>query len=195
MRIIALLFALITGLLSGWQFQRLAWKVDLIAQIQNNYILPPLKNLKYSGEFKRVELEGKWLLTPLFLQYKIHKGNIGCHLVLPFKTTNDIILVNLGWQESCTQIKMPLPKIAQGILKKLSTKPEGTPPNNPPREYYYLNETDMKNKFDLTSDFYIDASNKIPLLPNNHLIYALTWAILSFFFISMFIFSFLRKRT
>lgn len=195
MRIIALLFALITALLSGWQFQRLSWKEDLIAQMQNNYALPPLKNLKYSSEFKRVELEGKWLLTPLFLQYKIHKGNIGCHLVLPFKTESDVILVNLGWQKSCAQIQTSLPKMAQGILKKLSTKPEGTPPNIPPHEYYYLNKTDMKNKFDLTSDFYIDTSNKIPLLPNNHLIYALTWGILSFFFISMFVFLFLRKRT
>ena len=194
MRIIALLFALITGFLSQWQFQRLDWKVKLIEYMHNNYNTPPLKDLKNAHEFNRVALEGKWLLNPVFLEYKIYKGSIGCHLILPFKTNNDIILVNLRWQKSCKKIQIPIPEKAQGILKKLPTKPEGTLPNSPPNEYYYLNEIDMRNKFNLSSHFYIDTINEIPELPNNHLIYALTWLLLSLFFICIFMFLILHQR-
>ncbi len=192
--IIAFLFAIITGVLGGWQIHRLAWKVDLISQMQNNYHLPPLTELKKLDEFRRVNLAGKWIHQPLFLQYKIHKGEIGCHLILPFQTNNDLILINLGWQKSCKKIEIRPPKMAQGILRKFLNSPEGTPSNKPSSEYYYLNETDMKNIFNLTSNYYIDTINQIPILPNNHLIYALTWIILSFLFISISLFLFFHKR-
>lgn len=195
MRIIALIFAIITGMLSNWQFKRLEWKLDLISHINNNYNAPILSTLENIDEFRQIKLIGTWIHTPLFLQYKIHKGDIGCQVVLPFKANKDTILVNLGWQKSCKKIQIPLPELAQGILKRFLQKPEGTAPNTHPNEYYYLNETDMKKIFNLTTSYYIDSDNSLPTLPNNHLVYAFTWLILSILFVFISLFLFLRKAT
>lgn len=185
---IACLFSIVTGLLSVWQWHRLSWKQGIIGDMQEEYSKSPATTEDGLKEFRRVSFKGKWSHVPLFLQYKIRKGEIGCDIVLPFLHENgSVFLVNRGWQKECTTVEEEQSMEVQGIARSFLNSPQGTPSNVPPHEWYYMNADEMKNTFGIrfNEKYYIDRSNALPELPNNHLIYSLTWAVLSVIFLGI----------
>ncbi len=187
---LALVFAILTGLLSQWQWQRLAWKNDIIHKMHATYNLPILAHPTDLQEFRRIAFQGKWIDQPLFLKYKVKKGNLGCELIMPFQENQgEVFLVNLGWQKSCTTVEGTLPKTAKGHFRQILSSPQGTPENIIGQEWYYINANEMKNVFEMKFEerFYIEAGSPLPGIPNNHLMYALTWGLLSFIFTLFFL--------
>jgi surfeit locus 1 family protein len=196
MHIIALIFALLTGTLSGWQVYRLGVKNEMITQMKSFYELPHLHSTNDLREFRRAQFQGKWLDDLLFLSYKIKKGEIGCEVIKPFRlNAGETFLVNIGWQKSCKVLEKPLPETVIGILREFLTFPQGTSPNFPGEEWHYMNALEMKSAFKekFHDRFYIDVEKNLPQLPNNHLMYALTWGCLSLIFFFIFV-GFFRKR-
>ena len=187
MWILALIFAISTAFLSRWQLYRLEWKNNIIDQMHEAYNLSILDHPHDLQEFRRVSFQGKWINQPLFLKYKIQKSELGCELVMPFQEDGgEVFLVNLGWQTSCTKVESILPEKAQGYLRKTLSSPEGTPPNLPGIEWYYVNSSEMKSRLNIKFEekFHIYSRSYLPNFPNNHLIYAITWGLMSIIFIA-----------
>jgi surfeit locus 1 family protein len=183
---IAFLFFVLTTFLSIWQLSRLVWKENLIAELNAKAHLPPLETSQNLEAFRQIVLKGQWILKPLFLQYKVYKDEAGCEVVLPLSyESGGTFLVNLGWQKSCHILEKKLPPLAQksvGLLKPFENS-LGSLKNIPGQEWYFMDFEQMQNFLGIgLQEFYIDIEKGIPKLPNNHLMYALTWAILSIFF-------------
>ena len=91
--------------LGTWQVQRLFWKENLIATLEQAANTPPSTALPQSDEallaltYERFIVEGEYLhgyeahLTPRYYQ-----SDLGYHILTPFRMTDGrIILLNRGW--------------------------------------------------------------------------------------------------
>ena len=99
--------ALMLGL-GVWQLDRLAWKTDLIAEIQSRLAADPAPFdavLAEAGgdpgsvQFRRVTLAGEFLHDrEMYLAARSMNGNPGYHVMTPFRETGgDVVLVDRGW--------------------------------------------------------------------------------------------------
>lgn len=90
--------------LGVWQLERLAWKQAMIAERQARLGAPPMALPDPVEdpdvlEFRHVNLTGRYLLgRTLTLASRIHKGQVGSHVVTPFVLDDGRgILVDRGW--------------------------------------------------------------------------------------------------
>ena len=96
--LVALLIAL-----GSWQLSRLAEKTELISKFEQrskgpaiaiSQIFEPIDNFEY----QRVGVTGKYLhQSEIYLTGRTYEGNAGFHVVTPFQTQEETILINRGW--------------------------------------------------------------------------------------------------
>ena len=207
-------------LLGTWQINRLIWKENLInfykSQSSSNYIELTKNVLKSENiEFRKVKLKGYFLnKNEIYISGKTYEGNIGFHVITPFKMKNkEIVLINRGWvSESYRDPKKREFSLINdeteinGIIRYPQKKGYFVPENEPykgfwftinPREMYtFLN---LKNEITINK-IYIDAlkdigkiklpigANDKPNLRNQHLSYAITWYSLAVILLVIYIF-------
>lgn len=91
-----------------WQLDRLAWKTDLIAEIQSRIAAPPAPLdtvLAEAGgdlggiQFRRVSVAGAFLHgQEMYLAARSMNGNPGYHVMTPFQLEGGgVVLVDRGW--------------------------------------------------------------------------------------------------
>ena len=206
--LVSIIISLICFSLSIWQVKRLNWKEDLISNIEKAYnsnsininmLTGDLRNFK----FKNVYLEGIFINEKsMFLGPRVNKDQVGYHLITPFLfNDNRYILVNRGWLKKIIKIKEQKKEyLIKGILKESDIKNIFTPKNNMEENlWFYISTKQMSefSKLKLVDNIFVDLiksnsndkltiiNSSIPKIVNNHLQYAITWAILGLLFLVM----------
>ena len=90
--------------LGTWQVYRLIWKNSLISNYLykfNNEIIKYDKNFSFNNEFeyRRINIEGRFINEKeILIIGKTFEGNAGFHLITPFITKEEkLLLINRGW--------------------------------------------------------------------------------------------------
>ena len=206
--LISIIISLICFSLSIWQVKRLKWKEDLISNIEKAYNTDSININKLTGDlknfkFKNVYLEGIFINEKsMFLGPRVSKDQVGYHLISPFLLKDGrYILTNRGWLKEIIKIKEQKKEyLIKGILKESDIKNVFTPKNNMEKNLWFYISTKQMSEFSeikLVDNIFVDLiesnpsdkltiiNSSIPKIVNNHLQYAITWAILGLLFLVM----------
>ena len=206
--LVSIIISLICFSLSIWQVKRLEWKKNLISNIEKAYNSDSININVLSGDlrnfkFKNVYLEGIFINEKsMFLGPRVNKDQVGYHLITPFLLKDGrYILTNRGWLKEIIKIREPNKEyLIKGILKESDIKNIFTPKNNMEKNLWFYISTDEMSKFAglrLVDNIFVDLiesnpndkltiiNSSIPKIVNNHLQYAITWAILGLLFLVM----------
>jgi surfeit locus 1 family protein len=194
--------------LSIWQVQRLHWKEGEIAERVSRttsapVALPPIGAALAESEFRRVAGSGVFDHDhEFYLAARSQNGNVGYWIMTPFKFTGgDTVLINRGWVPE--NKKLPAARAEgqvsgevtiDGVIRLPQQKTWFQPENEPQKNiWFYIDPTQMAAADGLAvrTDLYLDAGpapnpGGFPIggqtrinLPNDHLQYAITWALLA----------------
>ena len=206
--LVSIIISLICFSLSIWQVKRLEWKKNLISNIEKAYNSDSININVLSGDlrnfkFKNVYLEGTFINEKsMFLGPRVNKDQVGYHLITPFLLKDGrYILTNRGWLKEIIKIREPNKEyLIKGILKESDIKNIFTPKNNMEKNLWFYISTDEMSKFAglrLVDNIFVDLigsnpnhkltiiNSSTPKIANNHLQYAITWAILGLLFLVM----------
>jgi len=206
--LVSIIISLICFSLSIWQVKRLEWKKNLISNIEKAYNSDSININVLSGDlrnfkFKNVYLEGTFINEKsMFLGPRVNKDQVGYHLITPFLLKDGrYILTNRGWLKEIIRIREPNKEyLIKGILKESDIKNIFTPKNNMEKNLWFYISTDEMSKFAglrLEDNIFVDLigsnpnhkltiiNSSTPKIVNNHLQYAITWAILGLLFLVM----------
>ena len=206
--LVSIIISLICFSLSIWQVKRLEWKKNLISNIEKAYNSDSININVLSGDlrnfkFKNVYLEGTFINEKsMFLGPRVNKDQVGYHLITPFLLKDGrYILTNRGWLKEIIKIREPNKEyLIKGILKESDIKNIFTPKNNMEKNLWFYISTNEMSKFAglrLEDNIFLDLigsnpnhkltiiNSSTPKIVNNHLQYAITWAILGLLFLVM----------
>ena len=213
--------------LGTWQVYRLIWKNSLISNYLykfNNEIIKYDKSFSFNDEFeyRRINIKGRFINEKeILIIGKTFEGNVGFHLITPFITNEEkLLLINRGWiseklklrsSRSFSLIEEDI--VIDGIIRRPQKKGYFVPENDPIGNFWftikpYQIEKALKlESFDLEKKFYVDVIRdkgklKLPIgvsgspnFRNQHLTYAFTWYSLAITLIIVyFVFHFKEKR-
>ena len=205
--------------LGFWQLQRLEWKNTLLSKIEDNYnnITIDFPFLESSSQFEYMNsnIDGNYLSEKLMFFYRSNlNGDSGFNVVIPFKTTEGIIVyVDNGWIPFKNKENLDIDFINKSKVYSLSgalifkkDRKYFTPENDYNENIWYLLNTDeMDSVLDLSSSNYIlkliDQNYFEEFLiefnptniKNNHLQYAVTWFLMALF-ISIFYIYLIKQK-
>ncbi len=191
--------------LSVWQFQRLGWKEDLIARVEQRLraepVAPPLAEVSKADEYRRLRLRGRFEPREVLVQATTELG--GGHWVMAPLRLDDgsTILVNRGFvppeQRAPEQHAAPPGPVELIGLLRLTETTGGPVRQNVPAEgrWYSRDVAGIATQLQLTgavARFFVDESAD-PAQPrrwprpgltvvrfaNNHAVYAITWLALA----------------
>ena len=213
--------------LGTWQVYRLIWKNSLISNYLykfNNEIIKYDKNFSFNNEFeyRRINIEGRFINEKeILIIGKTFEGNAGFHLITPFITKEEkLLLINRGWiseklklRSSRTFSLIEEDIVIDGIIRRPQKKAYFVPENDPIGNFWFTIKPNQIKKalklesFDLEKKFYVDVIRdkgklKLPIgvsgspnFRNQHLTYAFTWYSLAITLIIVyFVFHFKEKR-
>ena len=213
--------------LGTWQVYRLIWKNSLISNYLykfNNEIIKYDKNFSFNNEFeyRRINIEGRFINEKeILIIGKTFEGNAGFHLITPFITKEEkLLLINRGWISEKLKLRssrafslIEEDIVIDGIIRRPQKKAYFVPENDPIGNFWFTIKPNQIEKalklesFDLEKKFYVDAlRNKgkltlpigvsgSPSFRNQHLTYAFTWYSLAITLIIVYLaFHFKEKR-
>lgn len=172
-----------------------AWQ-DEVRNVDDIKTPIPLKPLYAMGRY----MPGK----TIFLQAKTHKGKSGVYVLDVFQTQKgQHILVQRGWSSKERHTLPPGPLKLEGIVR-LPSPPTYFQPLNKPPIYFWIDLKGLSQEVNLplvpyylvaktSHDVEIHPTDPMPLPPNNHLGYAMTWYSLAFALLGMLLWS-LKNR-
>jgi surfeit locus 1 family protein len=194
--------------LSIWQVQRLQWKEGLIAErtartTAEPIALPPVGTDLAPLEFRRVSVTGSFdHAHEFYLAARSQNGNVGYWVVTPLKTdAGETVLIERGWvpenkkpPETRAEGQVAGTVTLNGFIRLPQVKSFFQPENEPQKNvWFYLSPAEMVQAAGIPArtDLYLDADlapnpGGFPIggqtrinLPNDHLQYAITWALLA----------------
>ncbi|GAB2176150.1 SURF1 family protein [Dongia sp. agr-C8] len=194
--------------LSIWQVQRLHWKENLIAErvartTAAPVALPPVGVDLGPLEFRRVTVTGSFdHAHEFYLAARSQNGNVGYWIITPLKLeSGESVLIERGWvpENMKTPATRPQGQLAgsvtlNGFIRLPQVKTYFQPDNEPAKNVWFtIDPMQMAAAAGVTvrTDLYLDAEKtdipgNYPLggqtrieLPNDHLQYAVTWALLA----------------
>lgn len=203
--------------LGSWQLQRLAWKNDLITQLDaayDNQTSVPIALDKIDQDYIYGRVSGR-LLTgkALLIGPRTQDKEIGHDLIVPLQTNDRTLLVNMGWSNYPLD-EMPIYHLQgkkvwfEGMIVTPSWN-AFTPENDPQNGLWYKLDIDqiaaikdLKNPYpfilraEAASHKYDTAfPNNDRLYPNNnHLQYAFFWFAMAGALLVVYVLRFLKKR-
>ncbi|MDA9749202.1 SURF1 family protein [Pelagibacteraceae bacterium] len=210
----------LTLFLGNWQLQRLEWKENLIKEFNNLLEQKPLSlsmgKMKYRNmdEFTKIITKGTVDRSKkIFFPAKTHNGKNGFFIAsLLTDNHNNQYLIDEGWFEynkfeyfkSNNQI---ISSEIIGYLRYPTEKKMFTPKNSPEtNEWYYYDLEEIQKYFqtEINQNFFIKSMSSHGeefLFPstakhnftNNHLQYAITWFLMSFSILAIFIIYLIRN--
>ncbi len=218
--LIAFLLALCILLsLSSWQVKRLKWKTGLINERITKFEseIIPLENFKGGDieEFQRINVVGALQNRyELFMPALSKNGNNGYHILTILKTRDRNIIYDTGWIPlNKKEIENRKENLIIGeqnfnaVIRLPGRKGRFQPDNDLEDNFWFFVDPEQIEKFtklQVEKDFYLEAINNGPngfplgnqtriYLRNNHLQYALTWLMISFGLIGVFVAANIKK--
>lgn len=150
-------------ILGSWQVQRLAWKTDLIARLEDRLVRPPLPlpprldpSVIDEFDYRRVYATGKlrhdkeMLVGPRMLD-----GKDGYFVITPLEREDGCtVLINRGWiskdkkfQEDRDPVSLPRGEVTiSGLLREPWKKNFFTPDNIPERNIFHFPDVTEMSK-------------------------------------------------
>ena len=206
-------------MLCFWQTQRLEWKNNLIESINSNYnsVIDefPSNDENSQYEFMNTLVKGQLLTGKKMFFYKFNlKGESGYEIVLPMEMiSKKFIYVIIGWIPFDSKDNFELDEVfknseieIRGALIYSKDRKPLIPENDTiANTWYLLNTSEMDKYHKLNSSKYmiklLDQSYSDNILiefepsniTNNHLQYAVTWFLLSFVIMIMYIY-YIRQK-
>ena len=194
--------------LSIWQAQRLQWKENLIAERVSRttaapIALPPAGTDLATLEFRRAAVTGTFdHAHEFYLAARSQNGNVGYWIATPLKTDKgELVLINRGWvpEDKKRPDRRAEGQVAgtvtvDGNIRLPQVKTYFQPENEVAKNvWFYLDPKQMAEAGGIPArtDLYLDADlapnpGGFPIggqtrvnLPNDHLQYAITWALLA----------------
>lgn len=184
--------------LGVWQLQRLAWKQDLLAQIDRGELSAPVPLADPPTPFRRVIVAGRFL--PLVARYGAEVRStrdgavMGAHVLSPIaRPGQPPVIVDRGWAPMVFDTTPPAGEVmVQGYVRPAELPVRFGAADNPAaRLFYALDPKAIGAALGLSAveDFTVVAlgaqgvlpepATALPRPPNDHLSYALTWLSLS----------------
>ena len=209
-----LLIAVLVAL-GGWQLRRLAWKTDLIRQVEAGLAAPAVALDVAMADadswmFRRVTVSGRFReASSFFFASRVHNGQIGWGLVTPLVWTDlagreHAVLVDRGW--------VPLDRAynlsteAQVVVQGIAWRPPGSqglfqPDNNSSANVWFWVDLQAMAKVGglvlvpvVVVAEAMEGTAPPPVaepfqvnIPNDHLGYAMTWFALAVVILGMWI--------
>lgn len=197
-QLIPLLFiiasTIILTFLGTWQLERLQWKNNLLAQIEQAQILPPLESIpaNLSGlDYRKVRVSGVFKYDKVLHLIGRQQGNFpGYFIVTPFELGDGrIVLVNRGFAPSGKESKPEGTQAIEGVIRPPRFKRFFAPENVPEKNIWFYEDIRAMSQttgLSLTpliieqvgktekGEFPILGDGKISM-KNDHLGYAITW--------------------
>ena len=199
---LCLLLAVGFAALGIWQVERRAWKLDLIARLDARLHaapapMPPAAAWRPDEAFRRVRVSGKFRHDRETLVQAVTDLGPGWWVVTPLVTDGGTVLVNRGFvpaDRSDPRIRLagrnPGRVVVTGLLR--ASEPDGAflRGNDPGAGRWYSRDVAAivrARELGTAMPYFIDADAApnpggypvggltVVALPNNHLIYALTW--------------------
>ncbi len=190
--------------LGTWQVERMQWKRALLAERAQRLSAPPLNlpsvfPIPGALEFRRVQAQGRFLHErELYLGNRMRNGQPGYHVVTPLlRGDGSAVLVDRGWvpldrklPQSRAEGQLDGQVVVQGIARLPAQPGLFTPKNQVEGNFWFtIDLQEMARAAGLASvlPVYIEAGPQqnpggLPIggqtdatLPDNHLVYALTW--------------------
>ncbi|WP_454716527.1 SURF1 family protein [Caulobacter segnis] len=190
-------FTVVFGLLGAWQVQRRAWKLDLIAKVEQRIHAEPVPApVSWSSDdvYRRVRLSGVFDHSDETLVQAVTEKGPGFWVLTPLKTDRGFtVLVNRGFvlAERKAAASHPAgPVTVVGLLR--ATEPHGgfLRQNQPGQGRWYSRDVQAiaaAHKLINVTPYFVDADASpnpggwplggltVVRFPNSHLVYALTW--------------------
>lgn len=183
--------------LGTWQLERLAWKRQLIAQVEARLAAPPVPapaSASADDAYRRISAIGTFDQgRDSFVQASTIRGP-GWWVLTPLHTTGDrIILINRGYVETRSASPPPRRIVTVTGLLRLGEPGGGfLRANDPAADRWYSRDVAAiaaRRGLGRTVPYFIDAADSAPggpvggltvvQFPNNHLPYAITWYVLA----------------
>lgn len=191
----------VLAFLGIWQLQRLSWKTDLIARVEQRLDADPVAPPPPSGwaditfddaEYRRVTVSGRYLPDSDVLVQAVTERGAGFWVVTPMVTDDGWhLLVNRGFVAADRRDDRPLPPGRQTVTGLLRmSQPDGAflRANDPAGGRWYSRDTAAIGAtlgLPRVAPYFIDAAHAGEAQPiggltvvafrNTHLAYALTW--------------------
>ena len=201
--------------LGTWQMQRLAWKEDLLAQIEAAYEAEPAPmgytDITKDAHLTRTKVTGTYNHAQSFLLIpRTQDGAVGAHILTPLALQGGgYVLVNRGWiAQGQNEYAQPAGRQTLIGLLRMPDAPNAFTPENIPAEgvWYYPDLEAIQSLLGLdrlapivlyaessTGDDFPIGHNQRPSPNNNHLGYALFWYSLGLALLVVFFLRFMRK--
>jgi surfeit locus 1 family protein len=199
---------LAVGLLAlcAWQIERRAWKLDLIAQIDARVDAPLVDApgpaawpaiSAATDAYRHVRASGEWLRDRDTRVQAVTAQGAGDWVLTPLRTdAGFVVLVNRGFVSADTKAALPaLPSRAEitGLLRISEPKGGFLRANDPAADRWFSRDVAaiaQARGLGEIAPYFIDAAadpgQQLPVggltvisLPNNHLVYAVTWFVLA----------------
>jgi surfeit locus 1 family protein len=195
--------------LSAWQFQRLAWKTDLIETFEARVaqeavaVTPRIDDLE-AWRFRRVTATGTYDYDrEIQLTGRPFEGTAGFHVVTPLRTTEGFtVLVNRGWVPERDRRPADRPETLPagevtvvGIVRRDALRGYFVPDNEPEHDVWlYIDIAEIaaaRNIEGPVANYVVDELRpdgpyRLPIgakskidVRNEHLSYAITWLLLA----------------
>lgn len=199
--------------LGSWQFKRLAWKNNIIAQLDAAYEGDVVEILDLKSDFSYGRVQGFFLSDKaILLGPRTRHGKVGQDLIVPLAVKGQILFVNMGWTD-LYDTQSPPTHILQGqriSFTGLLRRPgwnSFTPDNDPENSLWYKPDPEeiaavfgLENQVPFilyaeSSDHDFDGAfpnNERQYPSNNHLQYALFWFFMAIAMIGVYAMRFLR---
>lgn len=202
-----------------WQVDRLAWKTDIIKQMNAHKAIDitstTIDLTDTTDGFKRGYINGALIGNPntfIHLCPRTYDSAVGCHIYSAIDTSSETsVIVNLGWLESNQTITMPetFPTQWRGYMRTPDSKGAFTPANRPNDNlWYWADIPAMKKALNISGDVYpqimyletpyafgnLKPFQGLPQPRNKHRQYAIFWFGMSGLWLALCGFAFYRSR-
>jgi surfeit locus 1 family protein len=160
-----------------WQLKRLSWKKELIELAEANLQKPAVEYSNQTEEFTRVKLRGTFGDEEILVGLRTRDGQLGYLVFSPFRAQNSrAVVVNKGWipksQKQSNRTVQGETEI-EGIIRKGERKSMFSVQNTG-TEWQWIDLDAMSNLIK-TDPVIVQMGENSVKLPNNHLMYAVTW--------------------
>ena len=179
--------------LGVWQLQRRAWKLDLIARVEQRLaaapVAPPMRAVSRDDEYTRVVARGRWRTGDTYTQAVTVLGP-GFWVLTPLETAQGTVLVNRGFVPAKMRGKAPAPTGSEirGLLRLSEPGGGFLRTNDPAGDRWFSRDVAAiaaARRVEPVAPYFIDAEADGAAWPrggltvlrfrNTHLVYALTW--------------------